>query len=493
MVRRSSELAGLPAPSQELEELRAKEIVLEKQEQHKTVKVDLDSPVFETKGGVYDCKVLISFRAIAEAQIRFSIERVEVSSAGAAQGSRSVNFHSPLYRRPFELDRPGTYIVNAVAFRQGPSDVVYHRSLAASERFVVTPGASGTRLRDLPSQMVKGVVKIAHGTHNFLNASLGSLRTAIAQASHALESAVHLQVSNRNGQAPSIDFSVEVDDGMDATGMSAQLTDSSLVASIAEVLRIDASSILVEAEANKLEEVLLSLSWLFPQSRYGVPRQADYLDGSCLIYSETKLLDVVDYRGPQSLQNDKCSSASGWSAGSGQSAAVLHSGDVMTDTGGNHALRVYLSRLPCEATDCIFTLSAYNCQDLSRFVAPSMHIFNAECPGHVLTNYSVADAGTASAVVVCSLTRRGNVWSVRAHARTSAGTVRDYTPIEGAISRIQSRYENSRRRMKFVLVYRLWQEHRAIPRGTECAGEDDVLLPLLDIEPEIFKCIVGFV
>jgi len=485
IVRRSSELAGLPPLPPQEEELRAQTILLERQQQGKTVKVDLDAPVFETRSGTFEGKILVSIREVPGAQIRYSIERLD----GGAAPSEKVTIRSPLYRRSFMLDKPGTYHVQAIAVKD--AGLVIQRSLVSSSRFVVAPGASGTRLRDLPSQMIQGALSIAKSTDLFLTSSLSSVRAAIAQASNAVESAVHLHVVKGKGQQSTINFSVEVENGRSAASISRNLTDASLVASVAEVLKVDASRVSVEARAKQLEEVLLSLSWTFPQSRYAVAKEPDYLDGTCLIYAETKLLDVVDYRGAQSLQREKCSSASGWSAGKGNEAAVLHSGDVMSENGGQHALRVRLSRLPPEATDCIFTLSAYNCQDLSQFVAPSMRIFDADCPAHLLSDYSVADAGKSSAVVVCSLTRNGCVWSVRAHARTGDGTVRDYRPIEAAIAPIQARYDKARRRLPFVLLYRLWQDQRALPCGTD-GIEEDLLLPLFDLSPELFCDIIKF-
>ena len=46
---------------------------------------------------------------------------------------------------------------------------------------------------------------------------------------------------------------------------------------------------------NNVDRVKLELTWGFPK-----PRSVDFLDGSCLIYSSTKLLEVVDFRGAHS-------------------------------------------------------------------------------------------------------------------------------------------------------------------------------------------------
>jgi len=265
------------------------------------------------------------------------------------------------------------------------------------------------------------------------------------------------------------------------------------VENIADLLDMEAARISMEAKAKELDEVLLSLGWTFPRRRRGTAEApVDYLDGSCLVYAEERLLDTIDYRGPQSIHGEKVSSASGWSAGRGEGATIIHSGDVMSETGGKHALRVRLSRLPETATDCIFTLSAYHSRDLSKFVSPNMMIFDPECPDHVLSSYAVVDAGTASAVVVCSLTRIGGVWTVRAHTRTCDGTVRDYTPIEASIAAIQERYDRLRRRMPLAMLYSLWQDDRALPRGTP-VREEDIVLPLFDLGPELFRSVMQFV
>eukprot|EP00931_Biecheleriopsis_adriatica_P120935 TRINITY_DN96020_c0_g1_i1.p1 TRINITY_DN96020_c0_g1~~TRINITY_DN96020_c0_g1_i1.p1 ORF type:complete len:526 (+),score=46.43 TRINITY_DN96020_c0_g1_i1:51-1580(+) len=488
IVRRSSELAGRPAPSLEEELFRAKQIQVEKEQQARVLKCELDTPEFITKGGSFDRTVTVELRATAPGtHTRYVIRRLDGTS-NAAAGDR-VTMRSPLYRRPFVLDEPGSYQVTAVAFRD--SGFICQRSLSVAERFLVTPGASGTKLRSLPNQMVKGLLSIAGSTERGVASSLDMLKSAIARAAHAVESSVHVTVKGK-GSRTDISFSVEVDRSRNAVDMTANLTDPSLVANVASVLKVDVSDINVEASASQLEEVLLSLGWKYPRSLGSSRAQPDYLDGSCLVYAEERLLEIVDYRGAQSMRDEKVSSAKGWSAGCGSDAAVMHSGDVMNSDGGNHALRVKLSMLPAEATDCIFTLSAYNCRDLSRFVAPCMHIFNSDCPEHVLSNYTVADAGTASAVVVCSLTREGDVWTVRAHARTGDGTVRDYTPIESIIAPIQARYCRNRCRMPIALLYALWRDDRMLPRAAAADSEYSVILPLLDLQVDLFRLVLTF-
>merc|ERR1740121_2801349 len=98
-----------------------------------------------------------------------------------------------------------------------------------------------------------------------------------------------------------------------------------------------------------------------------------------MVYAEDELLDVIDYRGPQSVHGGKSSSANcKWSAGIGTEAAVQHSGDVMCSSGGRHAINVSLDKLPDKVTDCFFALSAYHCRNLARFKLPSVRFFDVE-------------------------------------------------------------------------------------------------------------------
>jgi stress response protein SCP2 len=317
------------------------------------------------------------------------------------------------------------------------------------------------------------------------------MRSTIASAAKALESSVHVTIRRGgSGQTTEVDFSIEVGEVVDGCVIVERLTDPSLVEAIAKTVSVDAANISVEAQATALDEVLLTLGWRFPAWQTGV----DYLDGSCLVYAEDRLLETIDYRGAQGIHGERASSAAGWSVGRGEEAAVVHSGDVMSTNGGQHAIRLHLSRLPLEATDCMFVLSAYNCGDLSRFISPSMRIFSAQCPGHSLCSYAVSDAGSASAVVVCALTRERNKWTVVAHSQTSAGTVRDYTPIEAAIGPIQERHVRRCRRMPYVRLYELWNTDRVLPRGMLNDGDrEDLLLPLLDLNPGVFRCIMEYV
>lgn len=247
---------------------------------------------------------------------------------------------------------------------------------------------------------------------------------------------------------------------------------------------------------SQLSEVLLLLEWTNPA---GNSTQQDYLDGSCMVYSEERLLDVVDFRGAHSAVaicgDQKPSSATlEWSAGKGKAASVLHSGDVMSPEGGTHVIRVCLSDLPEFATDCFFVISAYNCRNLSLFRSLNMRLFDAATPSHrPLSSFTTTDAGNASAALVCALTRRVGAWCVRTFGQACDGTIRDYTPIEDTIAPVQETHSRWRRRRPFVLLSMLLQTRRAFLQDErqEC---DDPLVPLLvKLHVHLFQYVMQFV
>jgi len=269
-----------------------------------------------------------------------------------------------------------------------------------------------------------------------------------------------------------------------------------------------------------LREVLLSVEWGFPANNQedGTSRlhlhgqasqgsQPDYLDGSCLVYAEERLLDVVDFRGAHSAnmhgcQGQKVSTATfEWSAGRGSGAAVLHSGDVMTADGGTHVIRVQVDGLPTCATDVFFMVSAFNCRNLSLFQKLEVRLLDGSCnanEGTMLRSLSelrAIDAGTASCVVVCALTRRMDTWFLRDFARPCHATVRDYAPVESVLALAQERHCRWRRRRPCVLLSTMWQLGRATLRGYlgDCDHdevEDSAVLRLMKLPTILFQCIV---
>jgi len=282
-----------------------------------------------------------------------------------------------------------------------------------------------------------------------------------------------------------------------AQSRSGEAADEDVQASVQRMAKASASQDSAEPRM-KLSEVLLLLEWTNPAGSAAAHGQQDYLDGSCMVYSEERLLDVVDFRGAHSAVADcsdrKPSTATlEWSAGKGKAASVLHSGDVMSAEGGTHVIRVCLTDLPSFATDCFFVISAYNCRNLSLFRSLSMRLFDAESPSHIpLSIFATADAGNASAALVCALTRKLGIWSVRTFGRACDGTIRDYAPIEAAIAPVQENHTRWRRRRPFVLLSLLWQSRRAFLLDDR-QEEDIVVTLLVKLHFHLFQYVMEFV
>mmetsp|Transcript_55758 Transcript_55758/g.111737 ORF Transcript_55758/g.111737 Transcript_55758/m.111737 type:complete len:163 (+) Transcript_55758:362-850(+) len=162
----------------------------------------------------------------------------------------------------------------------------------------------------------------------------------------------------------------------------------------------------------------------------------------------------------------------------------------MSAEGGTHAIRVHLEGLPAHATECFFVISAYNCRNLSLFRSLSMRLFDAERPPRLLSQFTLADACSSSAVVVSSLARRLGVWSAQGLSRACGATVRDYSPIEAAIAPVQARHCHWRRRGPYVLLGALWASGRA-RRGE--AREDGPFARMLRLPAILFQSILQFV
>ena len=85
----------------------------------------------------------------------------------------------------------------------------------------------------------------------------------------------------------------------------------------------------------------------------------------------------------------------------------------MRANGGRHEITVHLPKVEKKVTDLFFTLSAYNCGDLSLFKAPSIRFFDA-FDDTELAKYTVSSCGGAQAVVLANLQRTaGGSWRVR--------------------------------------------------------------------------------
>eukprot|EP00929_Paragymnodinium_shiwhaense_P022456 TRINITY_DN14348_c0_g2_i1.p1 TRINITY_DN14348_c0_g2~~TRINITY_DN14348_c0_g2_i1.p1 ORF type:complete len:620 (-),score=55.14 TRINITY_DN14348_c0_g2_i1:223-2028(-) len=444
-------------------------------------------PVFETKAGTYKQNVAVEMTsADSSADVRYMV-------AIGNKAAPELTAESLRYENTIRLDKPGHYVVSAAVFVRGI------RSRVVSREYVVEERRIGEKLRALPGAMVQGLLSFKGATEAAISPRLEELRSAIARAAGAVTSAVSVEVRPRDQdkeKGVDVGFSVQAERMEDAEAMHGKLTDPRLVQKVAALTKLDVEQINVESKAQALREVFLSLGWTNPGST------RDYLDGSCLVYVEDRLVEVVDYRGPLSNRCRRGSNAEKtanatfeWSAGTGSNACITHSGDVNTSDGGSHVIRLRLDRLPANVTDCFFVLSAYNCRNLSMFKDPRMQIFDGENPHHSLSKYAVGDAGDAgnhAAVTVCSLSREGDVWAVNAYGFTSDGTVRCYAPIEERIASIQAKHSNWRRRRDLILLSSLWHADRAYPRAVIEGEPEDAVAGTLELPAQLFQHVVQF-
>mmetsp|Transcript_11110 Transcript_11110/g.24112 ORF Transcript_11110/g.24112 Transcript_11110/m.24112 type:complete len:298 (-) Transcript_11110:175-1068(-) len=250
--------------------------------------------------------------------------------------------------------------------------------------------------------------------------------------------------------------------------------------------------------------VLLNVAWAFPTENAISQGQPDYLDGSCLIYSQERLLDIVDFRGAHSAavgcHNSTASSASyEWSAGRGKAAAVLHSGDVMSTEGGFHVIRLLLAKLPDIATDCFFAVSAYNCRDLSLFRSLNVRLVDDSTPVQTLAKISISDVPPlTSCMIVGGLRRRLNVWRVLRLVKPCDATVRNYSPIEASLKPLQENQARWQRRRTVVMLAQLWQTARAFPSSDPASGMKARLgsldiLQVMRLPTMLFQYIVQYI
>jgi len=236
----------------------------------------------------------------------------------------------------------------------------------------------------------------------------------------------------------------------------------------------------IRASAHWLEEVTLALRWGHPFD--GV----DFLDGSGLCYAEDRCVEVVDYRGPLAgskildeepiMGEDRLGLAGlvgppacAVAPLEGGVPGVSHSGDMVDINEGRHTLRVDLPRLPGCITDIFFTLSAYNCEDLTLFQKPTIEVLDSKS-NRVLCTYTLGPYAGNRACVLASLHRGAKGWEVVAHGRSSGGTVRDYSELQSTIASLQARYAHRRRRMPLLLLHALERESRARPAPATLAA-----------------------
>jgi len=237
----------------------------------------------------------------------------------------------------------------------------------------------------------------------------------------------------------------------------------------------------------------LHLEWDFamPSGETSVGPVRNYLDGVCMAFSESKLAQVIDYRSAHDFHmlHDGEETPATQKLCRAISAAMKHSGDLSSDTQGEHRIRVDLSALPPQVTELYFVLSAFECDDLSLFVNPTVEIHDMHT-NRQLSEYNISSAGHAQAVVMCSLSRSYGHWIVNGLGIPTDGGVSDYTPIRRALSKLQERYAIWDRRKDWILL-RVLHKHRRITKNS--TSESALLLwYILDMPTALFQYFVRF-
>jgi len=343
-----------------------------------------------------------------------------------------------------QLSQPGPHIVQAFASIHGK----YSGRLYTSAPACATVTIAGT-LYKIPREIIRGCMTITGSTCGMLRKNKQKFMQAVHDSLGLGHSSNCDATSIEDASEGEVDvrYHVEVDYEEKRTG--AQLAEcvmgNEFVQDLASNLTdVCCSAVQVRsAEVEELQQVLLHLEWSFP------PSGQDYLDGSCIIYSQEKFEAVVDYQKVH------------WKDGT-----IKHSGDVMTKTTGKHVLKVNLLSIPQTITDLFFILSAYRCGDLSLFPSPTVRLYSPKDPSRQLVQFELSQVGRTQATVMSSISRNvGGQWEMKSWAIPCSGTVRNYDPMKEAIQPAQRRHVTWRRRkdLLMLLLSIQEQEDRCVP------------------------------
>ena len=171
--------------------------------------------------------------------------------------------------------------------------------------------------------------------------------------------------------------------------------------------------VLLYAIPDGFDHAIFDLFWGYPH--HGV----DFLDASVLLYSGSTFIEVVDYA---HMASQSCT-------------AVKHSGDVMDDAKqlGHHTINVSIKSIPAHINKLVFTLSAWNSPNISKYPNPSLKFFDAKYPNKQLCDDTMSHAAFSQAIIMCCLTNRGGGWKVFSLKNPSAGNARNYEPLKKTI------------------------------------------------------------
>eukprot|EP00058_Branchiostoma_floridae_P013932 XP_002599420.1 hypothetical protein BRAFLDRAFT_106563 [Branchiostoma floridae] len=173
--------------------------------------------------------------------------------------------------------------------------------------------------------------------------------------------------------------------------------------------------IMLYAIPEHFNHVIFDLFWGYPS------HGCDYLDASCLLFSGSSFVAVIDY--------DDTSYHSG---------VIHHSGDVMDAVRrqGHHTINVKLKEIPKHVTHLFFTLSAWDSPNISKYPNPSLRFFEASNKSKQLCRDQMSHAAYSQAIVMCSVSRKTGVWKIDSLGTLSRGNAKNYEPLKDTIRKL---------------------------------------------------------
>ena len=175
--------------------------------------------------------------------------------------------------------------------------------------------------------------------------------------------------------------------------------------------------ILLCAVPDELDNVIFDIYWGYPDTQ---TRKGSYLDASVFLYSGKEYLSVVDFRHRRSDRRN----------------AVTHSGYAEKDDDErlfHQKITVSIKSLPAEIDNLIFTLSAYNSANISKYRKPSVQFFDAKFPDKQLCSDEMSHATNNQAIVMCSLSRKNGAWHAVSLKSPASGNAKNYEPLKTKI------------------------------------------------------------
>ncbi|CAM3697229.1 TerD family protein [Deinococcus frigens] len=175
---------------------------------------------------------------------------------------------------------------------------------------------------------------------------------------------------------------------------------------------------LVKEAGPSLSTVRMGLGWDAIKKKgffgFGGGQAEVDLDANALMFDAGgNLVDVVWFRQLQS-----------------KDGSIKHSGDNRTGAGDgdDETITVDLSRLPANVTTLIFSVNNFSGQDFGQIENAYCRLVNTQGEAEI-ARYDLSAGGQHSAMILASLKRQGNDWTMTAIGATSRGrTYQDNLP-----------------------------------------------------------------